>query len=234
MRRLWLLALLLPPLAACDADRATGPDEPEIEYLHYGNPENLLVNLGLALAARDLDELREHILYDGAPVDGSGYAPFAFRFDPLGEPPGQTFPVAIDGDCFLATLAQTALGGEDGLGGAVPALAQLDFEFTPQSYWDIEEEPFVDGDAAPPRTQLQFFDTDHAFTLAETYGEGVERLVVHEGALLHVVPLRIDGAWRYRLWKWRDVSERIPGDAVDTSLSRVLFLYLACPELLAP
>ncbi len=213
---------------------ATDYEAPVFEYLPYDSPDNLVENLVRAWENLDIDEYRDHILYDGLlpATDGATYEPFYFYYDPDGEQGGQTFPdldlygteVQILGKLFSGQM------GQDHLGNPIPGVDMLRWSVSGESAWDGPPGDTVEDHPYPEGTLRSFYGTDLLFNLKTTIGDSnIDAWWVDDRMLLHVIPVEVGGATEYRLWKWRDliISHR---STEDVSLSAIKMLYREVPR----
>ena len=232
IKRLAILSLLPLLLSTgCLFDDSDGPSEqpPPLQYHAYTDPDSLVANLVLAWENRDIDEYRDHILYDGvlAASDAVIYEPFHFYYDPEGEAPGQTFPAFDLYDSEVANLGSLFSGrmGEDHLGNPIPGVDTLSWMIIAESAWENPPGGTVEGHPYPEGTLRGFYSTEMQFNLKTTTGYwDISAWWVEDRMLLHVIPVEVAGATEYRLWKWRDIISLLRSTD-GPSLSAIKMLY---------
>ena len=206
--RKWKVLAALSLLATVSCSENTGIDilpEEIPEYSDYSTPDSLIANFVIAWNWMDLTEYRDHLLHDGelAAPDGGFYAAFKFYFIVPSDTYGPSWGIEEEKD-----HTGELFSGNDALNGD-PGVKGITLRFVPLSEWtELTEPGDVDGDTYPEGTQFRSYVTDLNIELKGPNGDDFNGYEVNDQIEFYVIPVDIEGATLWRLWKWRDMSSR--------------------------
>ena len=204
---LLILAVALLASSGClfSPPEKTGGNDNGPEYLAYDSPDNLIHNFIEAWNYMDFPEYRDNILYDGEQLatDGSAYEAFKFYFIEPDDTYGPSWGIEEE-----KTHTEALFSGNPSQDGTTPGVESISLRFENLSVWSPPTNPFeVEGDPYPAGTQYRRYQTDMDINLKGTIeGSEVNVLLVYDKVEFYVIPVEVDGATEYRLWKWRDID----------------------------
>jgi len=195
-----LIALLL---SACSVE-----DYEDYYREPYSSPEALASAFDRVWESGDLDEYGRRLLYDPEEVtrDGRTYPGFAFYFT---EQEGGVWTR----DEELAHLAGF-FSGNPSPGGEVGGVEELSLDMALDGQWEFVGGATIEGDLAPSGTKRGRYEVDLVVDLQACVGsEGIDGFVIGGSMTLYVIPVDGLNGPGYRLWKWVDETEALPGQS---------------------
>ena len=203
---LLILAVALFATSGCLFSTPQKPDDTDdtVEFGPYTTPTELVDNFLLAWEHMVLEEYRDEILYNGEEpiVGGADCEQFKFYFLAGGDDYDEPFW----GYDLEVEHTDALFSGDPGIDDT-PGVESISLHLTQATSW-MPVAGLIQNDLAPPGTQFKAFDTNMTIYLESAIpgSDNITAFLVDDTIWFYVVPVDVDGATEYRLWKWLDVS----------------------------